>query len=176
MKVLRWLDNNFENTIIFPMYFIMMSLMAIGVVQRFVFKFAWHWGIQVCVGLFVWFAWISCSLNVKQRSHLSVGTVREYLPRKAKFGLLMMDYALWIIFAFVAGYYSIGQIFRLQSMGSLIYGSDLIPKWTEPLSIPVAFGLLVFRVLQCAREDILAMKRGTRLKTTQDASVSIEQA
>jgi TRAP-type C4-dicarboxylate transport system permease small subunit len=171
MKILHWFDNNLENSVIFPMYFVMMSLMAIGVVQRFVFSFAWHWGIQVCVGLFVWFAWISCALNVKQRSHLNLNTIRERLPRNAQFALLMLDYVLWLIFAFVAGYYSIGQIFRLQEMGSLIYGSGVIPKWTEPLAIPVAFTLIVFRVIQCARQDILAMKRGKPLKIAQEATV-----
>jgi TRAP-type C4-dicarboxylate transport system permease small subunit len=171
MKVLRWLDNHFEDSLIFPLYFCAMWLMAIGVVQRFFFKFAWHWGIQVNVSMFVWFAWIACAVNLKRRSHLNLNTIRERLPRKVQFCLLMVDYALWLGFAFVAGYYSIGQIFKLQEMGSLIYGSEVIPKWTEPLCIPVAFTLIVIRVIQNAREDILAMKDGKPLRIAQDATV-----
>jgi len=171
MKLLRWLDQNLENTIIFPAYFTLMALVAIGVVQRSFFKFAWHWGIQVCIILFIWFAWISCALNVKRRSHLSLNTLRERMPRKLQFALLMLDYSLWMLFVFIGGYYSMKQVARLQQLGSMIYGSEIIPKWVEPLCIPVAMILVAFRVLQCAREDILAMKRGERLKIRAEGGI-----
>jgi TRAP-type C4-dicarboxylate transport system permease small subunit len=171
MKVIRWLDHYFEDTLIFPLYFCAMWLMAIGVVQRFFFHYAWHWAIQVNVAMFVWFSWIGCSVNVKNRSHLSLLTVREKLPRKVQFSLLMVDYALWLVFAFIASYYTIPQIFHLQAMHSLVYGSEIIPKWTEPLCIPVAFSLIAIRVIQKAREDILAMKRGGPLKIAPEATV-----
>ena len=90
-KILHWLDQNIENTLIFPMYFLMMAIMAIGVVQRFVFKSAFHWAVYVCIGLFVWFSWLGCSWNVKERAHLRLSALRNKLPRSAQFSLLMLD-------------------------------------------------------------------------------------
>ena len=34
-KILTYVDEHLENFLVFPMYFIMMALMAIGVIQRF---------------------------------------------------------------------------------------------------------------------------------------------
>jgi len=174
MKIVRWLDEHFEDSFIFPLYFLTMWIMAIGVVQRFFFHYSWHWAIEVNVSMFVWFSWIGCALNVKNRSHLSLNTVRGNLPRTAQFALLMLDYALWIVLAFIASYYVIPHISQLHEMDSMIYGSSIIPKWTEPLCIPVAFSLIVFRVIQNVREDILAFKRGEPLKVTPDATVRIQ--
>ncbi len=87
-KILIWLDQNIENALIFPMYFLMMAIMAIGVVQRFVFKTSFHWAVYVCIGLFVWFSWLGCSWNVKERAHLRLAAFRNKLPRNVQFGLL----------------------------------------------------------------------------------------
>ena len=117
-KILHWLDQNIENALIFPMYFLMMAIMATGVVQRFVFKTAFHWAVYVCIGLFVWFSWLGCSWNVKERAHLRLAAFRNKLPRSAQFSLLMLDYILWIAFGIIASYFSVTQIIRLHEVGA----------------------------------------------------------
>lgn len=174
MRVIRWLNDHVEDSFIFPLYFCAMWIMAIGVIQRFFFHYSWHWGIEVNVAMFVWFSWVGCAVNVKNRSHLTLNTLRAKMPRSAQFALLMLDYVLWIVFAFIASYHVIPQIFRLHAMDSMIYGSALIPKWSEPLCIPVAFTMVVFRVIQKAIEDIKDFRRGAPMKIAPEASLSVQ--
>ena len=163
-KILLWLDQNIEGALIFPMYFIMMMIMAIGVVQRFFFRTSFHWAVYVCIGLFVWFSWLGCSWNVKERSHLRLSTFRNKMPRGVQLCLLMLDYALWIAFGIIASYYSILPILRVHDVGALIYGTETIPKWLVPLCIPASFSILFIRVIQCAIQDIKDFKRNEPLK------------
>ena len=170
-KVLSFLDENLEKTLVFPMYFIMMALMAIGVIQRFFFKFAWHWSTYVCIALFCWFSWLGCAWNVKERAHLRLSSFRAKLPRKIQFVLLMSDYALWIAFAVIASYFSIIQIFKLASVGAVVYGTESLPKWIVPLCIPVSFTVLVFRVIQNIIVDVRDFRSGQPLKLNPTATV-----
>jgi len=147
----------------------MMWLVAIGVVLRFGFHYSWHWSIQIEIGLFVWFSWVGCSWNVKERAHLRLSALREKLPPRWQFCLLMLDYVVWVVFAVVASYFSVIQIERLIAARSMIYGTTTIPQWLIPLCIPAAFTLLVFRVVQCAVQDIKAYRRKMPLKIVPDA-------
>jgi TRAP-type C4-dicarboxylate transport system permease small subunit len=163
-KISRWLNQNIENVLIFPMYFIMMAIMAVGVIQRFFFKTSFHWAVYICIGLFVWFSWLGCSWNVKERSHLRLATFRTKMPRNLQLACLMLDYVLWIAFGIIASYYSVLQIIRLHEVGALIYGTETIPKWLVPACIPGSFSILFFRVIQCAIQDIKDFKRNEPLK------------
>ena len=163
-KILHWFDQNIEGALIFPMYFIMMAIMAIGVVQRLLFRTSWHWAVYICIGLFVWFSWLGCSWNVKERSHLRLSSFRTKMPRNVQLGLLMLDYILWIAFGIIASYSSVIQIMRLHDIGALVYGTETIPKWVVPLCIPVSFSILIFRVIQCAIQDIKDFKNNEPLK------------
>jgi len=161
----HFLDRNIENIIIFPMYLSMMLIMAIDVVRRNLWKTQWPWGIYTCILLFVWFSWLGCSYNVKHRSHLRLSSVRDRLPRKAQFALLMLDYSLWVVYSGICIYFTWYQIEKLKSMEALVYGSEWLPMWIVPAAIPVSLGLLLFRVGQCAYEDIKAIRTGAPLQT-----------
>lgn len=170
-KILHFLNQNIENALIFPMYFFMMAIMAIGVVQRFVFKTAFHWAVYVCIGLFVWFSWLGCSWNVKERAHLRLAAFRNKMPRGVQLGLLMLDYFLWIAFGIIASYYSVIQIIRLHEVGALMYGTETIPKWVVPACIPASFTVLFFRVIQCVAQDIRDFKNNKPLKLNPTATI-----
>jgi TRAP-type C4-dicarboxylate transport system permease small subunit len=172
-KIIYWLDENIENTLIFPMYFSMMMIMAIGVVQRFFFSTAWHWAVYICIALFVWFSWIGCAWNIKERAHLRLSFFRDKMPRPVQFALMMMDYVMWMIFGGIAVYYAVHHITRLHETGAMIYGTANIPQWVVPLSIPVAFSLLFIRVIQCAVKDIRDFISGRPLQTQPTTTVHV---
>ena len=93
------------------------------------------------------------------------------MPRGVQFGLLMLDYVLWIAFGIIAAYFSITQIARLHEVGALIYGTETIPKWVVPLCIPVSFSILFFRVIQCAIQDIKDFRNNEPLKLDPTATI-----
>ncbi len=172
-KILYWLNENVENTLIFPMYFSMMMIMAIGVVQRFFFATAWHWAVYICIALFVWFSWLGCSWNIKERAHLRLSFFRDKMPRSVQFALMMLDYVFWLIFGVIAIYYSIHHIIRLHETGAMVYGTATIPQWVFPAAIPVGFSILFIRVIQCAITDIKDLVNGRPLKTRPTTTVHV---
>lgn len=158
-----YLDRNIEHIIIFPMYFAMMLIMTVDAVRHHIWNTHYAWGSYTCILLFVWFSWLGCSYNVKQRGHFRLRVVRDKLPRKIQFALLMLEYALWAVYSFVCIYLGYSQIEKLKSIGSLVYGTDWLPMWILPACFPIGFSLLLFRVGQCAHEDIQAMRTGVPL-------------
>ena len=163
IKIISWLNENAEKMLIFPLYFCARLVTASEVVQRVVFKTSWLWSTWIAIALFVWFAWIACSWNVKTRSHLRFGAFRKKMSPRVQFVLLLLDYTLWIIFGVITSYFCIINIGLLANIEALIYGST-IPRWVVPLCIPVSFCLLFFRILQCLVEDIKALKRNEVVK------------
>ena len=167
---MKWFNENVENIIIFPCYFLTMWIMAIEVIQR-MWGSSWPWANYVCMTLFCWFSWVGCAWNIKERAHLRLGAVRVKAARPLQLLLLMLDYALWLIFAAIAFKAVLGLIFRNFEMEGIIYGTN-IPTWLGPIFLPLAFLLIVFRVLQCAVTDIQDYKAGEPLKL--QASVTID--
>jgi TRAP-type C4-dicarboxylate transport system permease small subunit len=159
-----YLDENIENILMFPMFLAMMLIMSIDVIRRNLGHNQWSWGIYTCIFLFIWFSWLGCSYNVKRRSHLRFSTLRDRLPRKFQFCLLMLDYLLWISFAVIAIYFAWFQVLKLEDLGALAYGTEWLPMWIAPACIPVSFSLLLFRVAQCAIKDIRDMRSGAPLR------------
>ena len=76
-----------------------------------------------------------------------------------------------LIFAVIAFKAVLGLIFRNFEMEGIIYGTT-IPTWLGPIFLPLAFLLIIFRVLQCAATDIQDYKAGEPLKL--QASVTID--
>lgn len=170
-KILSWLNENIENIIIFPSYFLAMAIMAIEVIQR-MWGDSWPWANYVCMTLFCWFSWVGCSWNIKERAHLRLGSFRGKLSRGMQLFLLMLDYALWIFFAVVATKAVLGLIIRNFEMQGIIYGTS-IPTWLGPIFLPVAFALLTLRVLQCVKTDIGDFRSGRPLKLEPTTQIDV---
>lgn len=159
MKVIRWIDENIESALMFIAYFTIMALMAGSVVQRFVFRTQFSWSISTCVFLFVWLSWLGASYCTKTRTHLRFGEIRLKLPYKLQFACLVLDNVLWVIFAFIVGYYAWEQVVLQYTMGSIVYGTDNIPLWPATLAVPASWALLVVRVIQNMVENIGHFRR-----------------
>jgi len=170
-KLFTWLNANIENIVIFPSYFLAMWVMAIEVLQR-MWGGSWPWANYVCMTLFCWFSWVGCSWNIKERAHLRLGAFRVRASRSVQFSLLLLDYALWLIFAGIAMKAIISLMIRNYEMQGIIYGTG-IPTWLGPLFLPFAFSLIVFRVIQCIVVDAKDYKSGAPLKLTPTTTVDV---
>lgn len=160
MFALRWLDENLEKVIMFVNYVVMASIIFVEVLRRFFFNAQSSWSSTIPIYLFLWIVWIGCSYNVKIRAHLSFDELRSRLSRAAQYGCLVLDSILWIIFASVVIFYSIEQVQLSHDNFAIVPGTDDVMQWWFYLATPVAFSLLVFRVLQNMFEDWTKFRSG----------------
>lgn len=164
MKLLRWIDGNIERIIILVSYVIMATIIFVEVIRRFLFNEQVAWSTTIPIYMFLWIVWIACSYNVKIRSHLSFDEIRTKLPAWGQFATLMLDSILWIIFAMIVIYYTTQQVLLSRDNFAIVMGTDDVMQWWFYIGTPLAFTLLIFRVLQNIHKDISDYRNGRSLQ------------
>jgi len=158
MVVVRWLDRNIERTIILISYSVMAGIIFVEVIRRFVFGEQAAWSSTIPIYLFLWIVWMGCARNVRIRTHLRFDELRVRLPYAAQFGCLLLDALLWIIFSSIVIYFTIEQTILSRDNFAIVQGTDDVMQWWFYVATPLAFTLLIWRVLQNVTEDIRTFK------------------
>lgn len=164
MPVLRWLDENIEKIIILVNYVAMAAIIFVEVIRRFLFNEQAAWSSTIPIYLFLWICWIGCTYNVKIRAHLKFDEIRSRMPYPAQFACLMLDAVLWIVFSVIVIIYSTEQVLLARDNFAIVQGTDDVLQWWFYLATPLAFVLLIFRVLQNVNNDLAAYRKGEPLQ------------
>jgi len=163
MKLLRWLDGNIERIIILVSYILMASIIFVEVIRRFLFNEQVAWSTTIPIYFFLWIVWTACAYNVKIRSHLSFDEIRARMPQWGQFACLMLDATLWIIFSVIVIVYTTEQVLLTRDNFAIVQGTDDVLQWWFYIGTPLAFCLLIYRVLQNVVEDISDFRNGRPL-------------
>ena len=160
MKTLiGWLDDNVERVLILIAYASMALIIVFAVFERFVLKTQIPWSTSIPIYLFLWVTWIGCSYNVKRRTHLVFNDVRSRMPYKLQFACLWLDSILWIVFGLIILWFSIEQTAIVRQNLAVVQGTNNMMQWWFYLATPVAWVLLMVRVVQNLVEDIGRFRR-----------------
>ena len=154
MSLLQWLDRNIEKSVIFICYSSMAGIVFVEVIRRFVFSQQAAWSTTIPIYLFLWITWIGASYNVKIRTHLKFDEIRVRLPYNIQFLLQVIDAVLWILFGVIVVIYSTEQVQLARENFMIVQGTDNVLQWWFYVATPLAWSLLIIRVLQNLLEDI----------------------
>jgi len=165
---LRWIDDNLERTVILVNYSAMAAIIFVEVIRRFAFNEQAAWSTTIPIYLFLWVVWMGCAYNVKTRTHLRFDELRARLPYNAQMGCLLLDAALWIGFSLVVVFYTSEQVMVSRENFAIVQGTDNVMQWWFYLATPVAFTLLIVRVLQNLVQDVGRYRRGEPLDLRPD--------
>ncbi|HMB77215.1 MAG TPA: TRAP transporter small permease [Kiloniellaceae bacterium] len=166
MAVLRWFDDNLEKMIILVCYLAMAGIIFVEVIRRFAFGQQAPWSSTIPIYLFLWVTWIGCAYTAKKRSHLRFEELRSRMPYMGKFCAMMLDHILWIAFALLVIYFSVQQVQLSYDNFAIVPGTDDVMQWWFYMATPVAFTLLIVRVLQNLVQDVQRYRRGESLDAT----------
>lgn len=145
---LRWLDENLEKCIILLSYSGMAGIIFVEVIRRFLFNLQAPWSTSIPVLLFLWLTWFGASLNVKKRTHLSLNEIRMRLPYTGQFMCLVLDAVLWIGFGIMVIYFTAYQVELAYMNFAIVPGTDKVMQWWFYLATPLAWVMIIYRVLQ----------------------------
>jgi TRAP-type C4-dicarboxylate transport system permease small subunit len=159
LKLINWLNENFEKFMVALLFIIFSGIMILNVIMRFIFQNALSWASELVLVLFIWFVWFAVSYAFKERSHIRVTALISLLPEKIQNILsIIVDVFILVFFLMLikSGIDLIGH-FSVQGKTSLIIK---YPMWIYYLSAPVGMALSIFRIIQNGYNDLKKVKKG----------------
>ncbi|MGY8872916.1 MAG: TRAP transporter small permease [Pseudomonadales bacterium] len=159
------IERNIEKSVILVSYASMAGIIFVEVIRRFFFNEQAPWSTTIPIYMFLWLAWMGASYNTMRRSHLRFTEVRERLPYKGQFYCLLLDAVCWFVMGVVVIYYSVEQVYIAYDNFAIVQGTDNVMQWWFYMATPLAWILLLFRVIQNLRQDIRSFIAGRPLTT-----------
>ncbi|ERL51455.1 TRAP transporter small permease [Halomonas huangheensis] len=159
LRPLRWLDDHLEKVIILTAYSGMAGIIFVEVVRRFLFSAQAPWSTSIPVLLFLWLTWFGASLNVKKRTHLSLNEIRMRLPYVGQYMCLILDAVLWVGFGIMVIYFTSNQVELAYMNFAIVPGTDNVMQWWFYLATPLAWTLIILRVMQNLWQDTCRFRR-----------------
>lgn len=158
-----WVERNFESTVMVVSYLTIGGIIFVEVFRRFVLAQQAPWSTTLPPFLFLIMTWFGCSYNVKLRTHLAFAEFRSGMPRAGQMACLLLDALLWIGFAWVVVVTSLRVVANSASNFQIMLGTDNIMQWWFLISVPLAFTVLIARVLENLAADLRNFRSGKAL-------------
>lgn len=157
MKLVKWLDNNFEVFLIAIMLVGLVAIMSLQVFMRYVMNSSLAWPEELSRYLFIWICFIGISYSTREDLHLKVDIVFEYISKRMKNILLIISDLSILIFSI---FMIIGGIDAYMTMAESMQTSSAmkLPFKFVYLALPVGFGITTLRIIQKYILKFLALK------------------
>lgn len=157
MKTVRWLDEHLEEYMVVILTSIMTILLFLQVLFRFVLNLPLAWVEEISLYSMVWLCYFGCSLAIKKREHLKMEIITNFLRPKAKKVFDLISLVLFFAFAVFVLYHVTLLTADILQRGQVTAVLE-IPKWIPYAGVPVAFLLMLIRMIQDSVRTISEMK------------------
>lgn len=158
-KLLSMLNRDAERWALLVFYVMLVGTMFIEVVRREVFSYSSIWGEEIVRYSFIYLAWIGASSAVKERGHIRIDVLLNYVPRTAKTLLYIFGDLVMFIVAMVALYYSWEAVHVSWKFGSVTHGLRISQVWFL-FAVPFGFALVMLRLVQSFLRDLSDLRNG----------------
>lgn len=153
MKVLKWLDEHLEESLLVVLLVLIACVELVQVVFRNLsFVDALTWPEEFCRFAWIWSVFLSLPFTIRKASMLRVSVLTDMLPQTMR---KIVNIAIDLINAAVMAtlfYYSIEVIYGAKGIVTSGETSPAMnwPMWIVYISMLIGFGLAIFRALQMA--------------------------
>ena len=156
---LKNLDKNAERWMLLVLYVMLVGTMFIEVVRREVFSYSSIWGEEIVRYSFIYLAWIGASAAVRERGHIRIDVIMNYVPRTVKSLLYIFGDIVMFIVAVVALYWSWETVTVSWRFGSVTHGLRISQVFFL-FAVPFAFALVSVRLIQSFLRDLSDLRNG----------------
>lgn len=158
-KVLQALDQNGERWLLLVFYVMLVLTMFVEVVRREVFAYSSIWGEEIVRYSFIYLAWIGAAAAVKERGHIRIDVLMQYVRPRVKAVLYIFGDIVMAVIALVAVYWSFETVLVSAKFGSVTHGLRISQVWFL-MAVPFGFALVLFRLAQSFLRDIRDLRDG----------------
>lgn len=145
--MLKTLDQYFEEVICTICLGIVVGSVLLQVILRFGFSSAVIWAEETAVYGMIFAVYLGATMAVRDRAHIRITFFVNRLPRRLQVASIVLADLLWagfLIFMVVQTIVYTQLLFRVTYVSP---GLGIEQRWFQML-IPMAFGLMLFRILQ----------------------------
>lgn len=168
MKVLKWLDDHFEETM---MVILLVVISCVSMVQVVIRKLPWipalTWAEEFCRFCWIWSVFISLPYTISKSSMLRVTALLDILPDKVRKVLnLIVYFTITASMAFL-GFYSITVVSNVRASGETS-AAMLWPMW-------IVYSIMIFGFIMGTVRGVqqiikhIKLFNGHELTTTEQA-------
>lgn len=145
--MLSKLDRYFEEVICTICLTVVMGSVLLQVILRYFFSTAAAWAEETAVYGMIFAVYLGATMAVRERAHIRITLLVSRLPRALQVGIVVLADTLWagfVIFMIVQTTIYTQLLFNVTYMTP---GLGIEQRWVQMI-IPMAFGLMLFRILQ----------------------------
>ena len=158
-RVLHALNQNAERWALLIFYVLLVATMFIEVLRREVLSYSSIWGEEIVRYSFIYLAWIGAAAAVRERGHIRIDVILEYVGPRVKALLYIFGDLVMFAVALVALYWSFETVLVSAKFGSVTHGLRVSQVWFLS-AVPIGFTLVVIRLIQSLLRDIADLRHG----------------
>ncbi|MEN1759312.1 TRAP transporter small permease [Anoxynatronum sibiricum] len=171
MKVLKWLDNHFEESILIILLATISTVMMAQILAR-TFVRSMPWPEEFARYCYIWTVFLSLGYTIKKGNMLRVTVVMDMLPQKLRRTIEILTNLIVLVLFAILFRYSITYTGIIKTTGQLSPAMR-VPMWMMYLSTNIGFALAVIRMIQ---EMINNFKNfNQKIETTVEATLKEAQ-
>jgi TRAP-type C4-dicarboxylate transport system permease small subunit len=159
MKALKWLDENFEQSVSIVLMSLMTIIIFVQVIMRRVFSSSLTWSEELARYLFIWLIYLGISYGAKIKKHIKIEAFLGIFPKKARPFIEILGDVLFFVFSVFIMYTSfvwVQRQIKLHQASAALH----IPMWLVYAAPFVGFTLAAFRQIQTIIFRIKNIKEG----------------
>jgi C4-dicarboxylate transporter DctQ subunit len=147
MKVLNWLDRNFEQVLVSFFTIGMVLTLVVNVVMRFIFGASFTVAEELSRFLFLWAVFWAGSLAAQKNAHIRVTVFTDHFSKRIRNWIEAVADAIWLCFngiVSVEGFKLVASMFEFPFISP---GLGWSMAYVYAI-IPLSFTAMSFRILQ----------------------------
>ncbi|KZX96733.1 MULTISPECIES: TRAP transporter small permease [unclassified Sulfitobacter] len=158
-NVLRIIDRNAERWLLLVFYTMLVVTMFVEVLRRELLSYSSIWGEEIVRYSFIYLAWIGAAAAVRQRGHIRIDVLMQYVGPRAKAALYIFGDLVMFAVSLVAFYWSLETVLVSAKFGSVTHGLRISQVWFLT-AVPLGFGLVMLRLIQSLIRDFTDFRHG----------------
>lgn len=158
-QLLNALNRNAERWLLLIFYVMLVATMFIEVLRRELFAYSSIWGEEIVRYSFIYLAWIGAAAAVKERAHIRIDVLMEYVGPRIKALLYIFGDIVMFVVAVIAFYWSLEAVLVSAKFGSVTHGLRISQVWFLT-AVPFGFALVILRLVQSFLRDINDFRNG----------------
>ena len=140
-------------------YGMIVATIVIEVVRRFGLSYSSIWGEEIARYAFIYLAWVGASAAVKDRAHIRIDVVLNYLSMRGKALVYLFGDICMLALAILALFTALESMQVSLKFGSVTHGLRISLAWFLA-AVPLGFSLMTYRLAQSIWRDYGDLRRG----------------
>jgi TRAP-type C4-dicarboxylate transport system permease small subunit len=158
-RIIEALNKNAERWALLIFYVILVITMFVEVLRRELMAYSSIWGEEIVRYSFIYLAWIGAAAAVRERGHIRIDVILEYVGPRVKALLYIFGDLVMFAVSLVALYWSFETVLVSAKFGSVTHGLRISQVWFLS-AVPIGFALVVFRLVQSFIRDVNDLRHG----------------